>query len=510
MNLQQFLSYCVQPTRNAARFARHNRILMISLWAMVGSAVLLRSPQTGSYMASFRALSRGPTRRTDVTTSQYMVVSENKMVIPTADVAQPKKPSFNTSHANTTLFTPIALTNMTSNTTRKILYVHVGKAGGSTVRMAFPRLRCKRLRGTEEQEECFQKQSQNKTDLALAFDAEMHMTVGPRDTELAEYTTFMFSIRNPLTRAISAYHYLHHDNKVSAYARSQHPLKEEFYKNCFPTLPGLLRAVDKVQAMALLHSNNNNNNNNNTNHTRTTDKKKRKWNNNRKRKNRPTNNNNKSTLIVPGREQRLTKCQHMAITVLEGRDPRVKHMNVHLRDNYQFYHERTLGLYANKEVLVVRTEHLWEDMIHLDVSMGGSGQFAKQGNVANQYRKGSAGKKQRGSQQQDAAPTTQQYRNLCCILYKDIQVYQDVLNLAVNLKEHDKLESMQDVWGTCNIDMIEDVPKYPYRNDTNRTSSQITTDTTPVINFSLDQWHKNNCPDISRLMMVDDDDDVNV
>lgn len=45
---------------------------------------------------------------------------------------------------------------------------------------------------------------------------------------------------------------------------------------------------------------------------------------------------------------------------------------LHLKFNYQFYLQKTIQQYPNKEVLVIRTEELWEDVESINRALNGT------------------------------------------------------------------------------------------------------------------------------------------
>lgn len=339
-----------------------------------------------------------------------------------------------------------------ADVSRKVVFVHVGKAGGNTVRAAYPRLWCRKgRRPTEDQlARCFRKHWRDDSPLSQQCDLELHMGSPSPRKQLQEYTTFLFAIRNPMTRAISSYSYLHHNNTKSAFAQKKHYLKNNFYKICFPTLQHLLKTLHNA-----------------TQHIEP---------------------QSRSTSVDRTKvEQILTKstpyahpqyCKHMAIAVLEGKSPLVSDINIHLRDNYQFYYRKTIQAFPNMEVLAVRTEKIWDDMKDLDRATGGSGDFPMAGAVANENTK---------TKQARQDPTPEQLRDLCCILWEDIGIYQEIVNLALNLNYSTKVQTLEDVWSTCGIDSNE---RGQYQLEGAEKHGQ-------AVQFSWNKWHQEKCPSFS-------------
>lgn len=470
---------------------------VVVFWTTVGALLCLRMSRHGeAYVGFYTAYATGSATEKTLTPTS----SDNHQV-----VATPLTRNSNSIINRSINITPnpsadLQLENnlaaiVLSRHEREIAFVHVGKAGGNTIRSALPRLRCSRFKTFQQQTRCFQNHNRSDSLLARSCHAEIHINKGPQTVEALENTTtFLVSLRNPIVRAISAYQYLHHNNTKSVYAQSAHPDKEKFYKICFPTLKELMWTLHQIQYIATASM------------TKAT----------------ATNN---STRQEQPKHLYYSDCQRMAVQVLKGRAEVVKYINIHLRDNYQYYKEHSMDLCPSCEVLVVRTEQLWGDLIALDVTLGGSGVFTTEGKVANENKitstsittvpGGRHGKKSSGSNQRaynkiidnestsavatasvDTAgeTTTQQLHILCCILWKELETYQDILNGAVNLNYESKLESLHDVWSSCSITNDDGVQfSAPVPTLENGINARI-------LDFSWSKWNKQSCPDLSQLL----------
>ena len=435
---------------------KRQRVMSVSLWTLVGALCLQLSIHDIVYAPFHTATNVKISRRTaaeqlvTISTPSALKIQPRIIVRPNNTISTTNIAPIS-DHNNNIQNDTITITPEIPQRPRKIAFVHVGKAGGNTVRAAFPRLRCRRLQGPDEQARCFENHNRSDSPLSRACDVEIHLhTVGPhtRD-ELDPYTTFLVALRNPVTRALSAYQYLHPDNTQSSYARSRHPAKVHFYHHCFPTLPVFLQTLNQIQFVAASTS-----------------------------------------------ASHYSHCQRLAIQVLKGRDPMVKHMNIHLRDNYHYYYEHTLGFFdasSSKEVFVVRTEHLWEDMKNLDMALGGPGVFAQEGSVVNQNTNGrNTQTKRNNSNEMEATP--QQLRSLCCLLWEELGIYQTFLERAVNLSYDRQWATLQEVWSTCSID-AKDVARYPLSPTQLSTNNQ-----SRRLNFSWSEWNRQSCPDVSLAL----------
>ena len=305
-----------------------------------------------------------------------------------------------------------------ANRTRKVAFVHIGKAGGNSIRSAFPRLFCRRKRHptAQELEECFQKHWRHDSPFSNECEIELHMgrTAEGQD-HLHNYTTFLFAIRNPVTRAISSFSYLHPNNTKSQLARKNDPLRDAFYQDCFPTLQHWLQTIHSVLYPA------------------------------------PGTNttlyNETDTLLVLSQQlpPQHYYCQHLAIAVLQANLVAIKPINAHLWFNYRYYYQQTIRAFPDKEILAIRTEHMWQDIVDLDIVTGGAGQFRTAGHVVNANRNSNS------SNTQAADTTTRDNRNLCCLLWHELELYQEIVVRAQNWNQGQKWETLYDVWDTCGI-----------------------------------------------------------
>jgi hypothetical protein len=130
---------------------------------------------------------------------------------------------------------------------------------------------------------------------------------------------------------------------------------------------------------------------------------------------------------------------------------------LHFRFDYRHYRNYTLGQKPNHTVAVIRTEHMWDDVIHLDQLLGGKGYFGKKEGF----------KFSHGSENYTAPHGTDiSVSNtvfLCCLIAREIEYYQEMILMAVNLDDNQKLLSLSSVMIRCGIDTTdEDVIENPF------------------------------------------------
>ncbi|EJK58936.1 hypothetical protein THAOC_20900 [Thalassiosira oceanica] len=281
----------------------------------------------------------------------------------------------------------------------RIYLIHIGKCGGETIMETLGRgaigeeLECRmreRSNGAVD-DECIRKRPAQFTESALSRRLIGRYHLGsPRFSRkeiewlLDDTDTFLYLIRDPLDRVRSAFEY--HKNKIQM-SRTKH---KKFYVECFPG-----RFNDVVEAMRGAGSD--------------------------------------------------EKCKGYADRALGGGGPGAGH---HFSYNYQKYRNFSLGSHPSHSVMVIRTEHLWEDMIRLDKRLGGDGRFAQQGT-----------KKTHGSESYASnnstfiAPENAAY--LCCAMYGEIEVYQELILKAVNLSDEEKREDLVKVMRHCQMDVAD-------------------------------------------------------
>jgi Sulfotransferase family len=327
-----------------------------------------------------------------------------------------------TTTANITLSSTPAIP---PNMTRNVGFVHVGKAGGSTVETAFDTMSCHQVfrradghvRGPNKTElaECYKRKHRDDSPFSDQVALQLHLGNSPRlMPQIKNFTTFMYTVRNPITRMISAFNYLHPNNTKSVYARFMTPNKEIFYRSCFPQVQDLFQAVDSIYHPK--------------NFDQTIDYD----------MNEP-----------PTDTQSYAYCQYLAMAVLQAKTQALFKINVHLFYNYHYYWQYTGQMFPEKEILALRTEHMWQDIIDLDVATGGSGKFVTKGYIA---RSNPVAKTKR-------TKATREYQSMCCVLWGELDLFQKIIYRAINLTPQQKLESLQDVWHTCGIES-EDQEKY--------------------------------------------------
>jgi hypothetical protein len=302
---------------------------------------------------------------------------------------------------------------------RLITLVHIGKAGGLTVRAATSlmcRLSLKKYNTPEKVDLCIQRFLPRGNFLDRAVQYYFHM-FAVNETQLAASTSFLVTLRNPVSRIVSNFRYSHPVNcnqphwlhkavavrpwgcEVLGHLENLRSTDYRLYRQCFPS------SGFEDMAQSVLSP----------------------W---------PV-----TTHFV---EANLTleqqhNCRWIALQYIQGKWS--TRPGPHMHYNYEYYRNWTLLAYPEKEFLAVRTTHEWQDMKALDIAMGGNGNFRRDGR-----------KESHGSELFEPSPlSTEAYQKLCCVLEREIEMYQDLVHHMINLNATEKEECMDDVKQKCGI-----------------------------------------------------------
>ncbi|CAB9514641.1 expressed unknown protein [Seminavis robusta] len=305
---------------------------------------------------------------------------------------------------------------------RVITFCHIGKAGGMTLRRATS-LTCRLAKQQNDTplkvQQCINRTFQPNHVLARSTQYYFHMW-DVNTIELANSTSFLMALRNPVDRAISSFKFSHPGNckreqdydiakrpwgcQVKMYMKKPDEVQRWMYQVCFPSA-GMEEFAQNVLGPYP--------------------------------KNNPSHHFVHSNMTHEVQQQcRWIARQHLRGQWRQGAGP-------HMLYNYEYYRNTTIGKFPDKEVLGVRMEHEWEDIKALDVAMGGSGEYRHREGIHERH----------GSETFEASPlTTEAYHKLCCVLEREIGVYRDILDLVVNLNATAKQETLDDVQQKCGIE----------------------------------------------------------
>lgn len=208
------------------------------------------------------------------------------------------------------------------------------------------------------------------------------LTPNERSWLMNNTNVFLFTVRDPIARLVSTYNY-HRSGLKDA---TKFKFHDRFYKECFPD--GLDDMVNVLRK------------------------------------------NTKPT------------CTPLGMNALTGR---TLQGGWHFMYNYTHYKNYTMDQSPDHAVAVVRTEHLWDDIVHLDKLLGGSGNFGNK--VGSKHTHGS--ENYTVSYDDDLSISNTMF--LCCLIYKDLESYQIMILRALNLEYGQKLDVLNDLLNRCQV-----------------------------------------------------------
>jgi hypothetical protein len=222
----------------------------------------------------------------------------------------------------------------------KFYYVHVGKAGGSTcaealhVNKFMPR--------TEEKALCLVNVScsmknvkdagdsllKGKSALERRIFGGMHVWNTPEEVLMNFTNVFLFSVRDPIARLVSAYNYY-----FISHINFRKGKDTDAFQNCFSvsgSSPNFDILIDTLRT-----------------------------------------------------HETTPNCRTLGLQMLTGTG--ASSLGIHFARNYHFYMKNTVEKKTDHAVAVIRSDYLWEDIIRLDQYVGGNGHFVKKGTKKNYF-----------------------------------------------------------------------------------------------------------------------------
>lgn len=287
----------------------------------------------------------------------------------------------------------------------RIYFIHVGKTGGVTLQTIFrtvPKsetISCrmnKTLYGKDDGT-CYHPQA-NESQLSRHILTHFHMqNGGPNRTEeenkwlLNNTNVFLISVRDPIDRLISMYNYHKNVNyQILAQKRRIRPNSVWFF-NCFAQEEGLDEVVNTLK-----------------------------------------------------NESKVTEqCKQIGLEVLLGRNFKG---GAHFKLGYQYYKRYTIDAHpTTHEVAVIRMEHMFDDISKLDRAVGGTGEIQEAQSGGWKYTHGS--EEYHFPYISDLSPSNAHL--LCCLIYKEMEAYQSIILMAINLDHAQKQETLSNLLNHC-------------------------------------------------------------
>ena len=317
--------------------------------------------------------------------------------------------------------------------------------------------------------------------------------------------TFLFTVRSPISRIVSAFHY--HQHRLSLEVKRpaknrQYPLRPmdaKFLLQCYKTMD------DVAQALLRLQQANGTNNN-------------------------PQPEHDTSCLTLA---RQVLSGQAWSLNSQSPMDTRPK--LTHFQHNYQYYLRETIGQRPEIPIVVVRMESLWDDVRRLNNALirmnetrtsqqqqqqqqrqmvsshrrtNGTGmvdddddvdddeiQFLSNLNIhithgSEQYA--NSGRPGGGSSSSSSRgiSTVEGRRAVCCHIYQDLEAYQTIILRALNLKETEKRVAIQQMLEECGV-----VGRVSYPTTLTQTNQRQQQQQQQLLKnpFSWNRWYNQTC-----------------
>lgn len=271
---------------------------------------------------------------------------------------------------------------------RRLLYVHIGKTGGEWIKSQLAII-CKTRKNPKLRQTCLDSfpTEATSTELSRQTGGYLHVHNLFPRNAIAWASHYLFSIRHPLQRLVSWYVYNHPQSCDPRESNSPSCKSSDWKTKFFDCFP---------------------------------------------------------TLEVLGggqiSKEKDDDCAQVLWNGWYGRLSNVKDPN-HLYWNYQFYWNQTMAHWP-KPLLVVRQEHLTMDLNHLESYLGTK-------STPRPWRPSDAQHFVTG--RVPSTLTIKATQNLCCLLQTEMEIYQRLIQLAENLSDTDKMETIDQAYQLCGV-----------------------------------------------------------
>jgi hypothetical protein len=279
------------------------------------------------------------------------------------------------------------------------VFVHVGKTGGETIKWRL-RVICNLRASKRKKAQCYEQFAQEESQLSKQTIGYMHCNALRPRLSIFNATSFLVSIRDPVDRVVSWFQYMHPSNCLPDRPSAACNLKKEdsieswghsFFHVCFNQVDDVIRSLQV-----------------------------------------PTSVNG-------------TDCSALALDAVRGHGP--EGPSNHLFFNYHFYANRSIIPHANKDVMVIRQEMIWEDLRRIEGLLGGNhrrpfetdGPIVTHGSELFPYK---------------AKLSNTLIPNLCCAIENEITVYVDLIRRALNMAREEKVFSTNKLFRKCAADSL--------------------------------------------------------
>jgi Sulfotransferase family len=280
----------------------------------------------------------------------------------------------------------------------RIIFLHVGKTGGSTVKAAL-RIKCSVNKWQPAQRSACQSQMNNffvkvggENAISKHVVGYSHVDVHPTEMVWKSANTFLFSIRSPIVRFISWYDSIFQKMCLDNTSNEECVLNEN--KDNEAIGKGILECFPNgINSLA---------------------------------------QNLTANPVHP--EHYL--CWKLAWQIFEEKGSLVPSWMWHINPfNYYHYISQSVRRYPQNKVYAIRTENIWNDFSQIDSILGGNGTGYRRIQI-NQGKR-------------IFALSREGRKNLCCALWNEIVIFEEILRRAMNVNQSAYLASMRKMFRDC-------------------------------------------------------------
>lgn len=267
----------------------------------------------------------------------------------------------------------------------------------------------------EQQQACWDAFSQNMTESSLSRHVigTLHCNLLLPNDSLDRSTTLLWTLRNPVDRIVSWFHYMNPANCLP---------QEDYYSTACNTN----RSIISTSSLK--------------------NKKGSKWP-MKFFQCFPTLNHFAETLITQG-DNESSSCFQIAWRTITGT---ASTASGHAYYNYRYYWNETIAKYPNKELWVLRTESLWDDMAAIETTLSPSDVVALSSShpllMKRNVTHGSEAHVQRDRL------SNRGLARLCCALKDEIAIYANILQQSTNLEVQERKKPISFLRDQCLLAM---------------------------------------------------------
>jgi hypothetical protein len=146
--------------------------------------------------------------------------------------------------------------------------------------------------------------------------------------------------------------------------------------------------------------------------------------------------------------------------VIRGEAPPVESRDLFY--NYQHYANRTINAHPGKEIMVVRTGHMWEDLSIIERRLGGD-------TIMEFYDGDEA--HENFTFPNITSISTESQHILCCAIQEEVGIYVDLITRATNLDASSRQETFESLWKKCGANSMTKLASACTLTMTNPTTS---------------------------------------